>query len=51
MIAVWTRVIVLAAGWMAALGTALLASALLGTPKLAVLLASGGLWTCLLLLQ
>jgi hypothetical protein len=51
MIAVWARMVVLAAGWFAALGTALLASALLGLPKLPILLASGGLWTCLLLLQ
>ena len=40
----------LAAGWLAALGTASLAGALLGVPKLPVLLVSGGLWTCLLLL-
>jgi len=50
MIAVWARLLALAAGWLAAGGTALLAGALLGVPKLPVLLASGGLWTCLLLL-
>jgi hypothetical protein len=36
---------------MAACATALLAGFLLGTPKLLVFLASGALWTCLLLLQ
>lgn len=51
MIAIWARMIVLAAGWMAALGTAILAASLLGVPKWPVLLASGGIWTCLLLLQ
>jgi hypothetical protein len=51
MIAVWARILVLAAGWLAALGTAQLAGALLGIPKLPVLLTSGSLWTCLLLLQ
>jgi hypothetical protein len=40
-----------AAGWLAAVGTALIAGALLGIPKLPVLLASGALWTCLLLLE
>jgi hypothetical protein len=51
MIAIWARILVLAAGWLAALGTAELAGVLLGTPKLPVLLTSGSLWTCLLLLQ
>jgi len=50
MTAVLARVLVLAAGWAVAGGTALLAGALLGVPKLPVLLA-GGVWTCLLLLQ
>jgi hypothetical protein len=51
MIAVWARFLVLAAGWAAAGATALIAGALLGVPKLPVLLAGGGLWTCLLLLE
>jgi len=50
-IGVWARVLALGAGRVAAAGTALLAGALLGIPKLPVLLASGGVWTCLLLLQ
>jgi hypothetical protein len=51
MLAVWARLLALAAGWAAAGAAALLAGALLGIPKLPVLLASGGVWTCLLLLQ
>ena len=51
MIAILTRLIVLGAGWLAALGTALLAGTLLGVPMLPVFLASGGVWTCLLLLD
>ncbi len=51
MLAVLARLLVLAAGWAAAAGTAPLAGALLGIPKLPVLLAGGGVWTCLLLLQ
>lgn len=51
MIGVWARVLALGAGWIAAAGIAFLAGALLGIPKLPVLLASGGVWTCLLLLQ
>jgi hypothetical protein len=41
----------LAAGWATAGATAFLAGALLGIPKLPVLLAGGGAWTCLLLLH
>ena len=48
---VFARLIVLLAGWAAALGTSLLASSMLATPRLPVLLVSGGLWTCLLLLD
>ena len=51
MIAVLARMLVLAAGWIAAWATAALAATLLGVPEWPVLLASGGLWTCLLLLQ
>jgi hypothetical protein len=51
MTAVLARLLVLAAGWAAAGGTALLAGALLGVPELPVLLAGGGGWTGLLLLQ
>jgi hypothetical protein len=40
-----------AAGWLAAVGIALIAGALFGIHKLPVLLASGALWTCLLLLE
>jgi hypothetical protein len=36
---------------MSAAGTALVAGALLGASKIPVLLASGGIWTCLLLLE
>jgi hypothetical protein len=49
--AVWVRLLVLATGWAAAVVIALLAGALLSLPKLPVLLAGGGIWTCLLLLQ
>jgi hypothetical protein len=49
--AVWARLIVLAAGWAAAITTAIIAGDLLQTPELPVALASGGIWTCLLLLQ
>lgn len=45
------RLIVLLAGWAAALTTALLGSALLSTPRLSVFLVSGGLWTCAMLLD
>lgn len=48
---VWARILVLAAGWVAALATALLSSSLLATPRLSVFLVSGGLWTCALLLD
>jgi hypothetical protein len=48
---VWARLLALGGVWIAACGTALLAGFLLGIPKLPVLLASGALWTCLLLLQ
>lgn len=48
---VWARLIVLLAGWLAALATALTASALLATPRLPVFLVSGGLWTAVMLLD
>ena len=51
MIFVWARLLALASGWIAACGMALLAGILLGIPELPVLLTSGALWTCLLLLQ
>ena len=47
----FARIVVLVAGWLAASATAVLAHLLLGTPELPVLLAGGGVWTCLLLLQ
>jgi hypothetical protein len=50
LIFVWARILALAAGWIAALSTGLLAGLLLGIPPLPVVLASGMLWTCLLLL-
>ena len=49
--AVWARLLLLAAGWGAAAVMALLAGAILGLPKLPVLLAGGVIWTWLLLLQ
>ena len=51
MIAVWARLLALCTGWIAAAGAALLVSTLLGVSALPVLLAGGGIWTCLLLLQ
>jgi len=51
MLMVLARLIALFGGWIAALATAVLAHFLLGTPEMPVLLASGGIWTCLLLLQ
>ncbi|CAL8981914.1 hypothetical protein RHODGE_RHODGE_02901 [Rhodoplanes serenus] len=48
---VWARILMLVAGWAAALATALLSSSLLATPRLSVFLVSGGLWTCALLLD
>ena len=48
---VLARVLALASGWMAALVTAVLAGMLLHVPVMPVLLASGALWTCLLLLR
>ena len=51
MVFVLARLLVLGGGWLAACATAVLAGLLLGVPKLPVLLASGALWTCLLLLQ
>jgi hypothetical protein len=50
MAAVWARLLVLAAGWAASALIALLAGTLLDIPKLPVLLAGGGIWTCLLLI-
>jgi hypothetical protein len=51
MAGVWVRLLLLAAGWVAAAIIALLAGSLFGLPKLPVLLAGGVIWTCLLLLQ
>ncbi|MFD2182079.1 hypothetical protein [Rhodoplanes azumiensis] len=48
---VLARLIVLLAGWAAALATALTASALMSTPRLSVFLVSGGLWTAVMLLD
>jgi hypothetical protein len=48
--AVWARILVLATGWVATAIVALIAGVLLSIPKLPVLLAGGGIWTCLLLL-
>jgi hypothetical protein len=50
MAAVWARLLVLAAGWAASALIALLAGTLLDIPKLPVLLAGGGIWSCLLLI-
>jgi hypothetical protein len=47
----FARIVALVVGWLAASATAALAHLLLGTPVLPVLLAGGGVWTCLLLLQ
>lgn len=51
MVFVWARLLVLGSGWVAAAGAALIANYLLGVPELPTFLASGALWTCLLLLQ
>jgi hypothetical protein len=51
MIWILARLLALGAGWMAACGTAVLAGFLLGVPILPVFLASGAIWTCLLLLE
>jgi hypothetical protein len=51
LIFVWARILALAAGWIAAVCTGLLAGLLLGISPLSVSLAAGTLWTCLLLLQ
>src|SRR5262249_57824749 len=51
MVFVWARLLVLGGGWLAAAVTALIANSLLGAPELPTFLASGALWTCLLLLQ
>ncbi|NVO15777.1 MAG: hypothetical protein HXX10_17225 [Rhodoplanes sp.] len=48
---IWARLLVLLAGWAAALTTALLASTLMATPRLSVFLVSGGLWTAAMLLD
>jgi len=48
--AVWIRIFLLALGWAASAGIALIAGLLFGLPKLAVLLAAGITWTCFLLL-
>jgi hypothetical protein len=45
------RLFALGCGWLAAGATALLSGFLLGVPILPVFLASGFLWTCLLLLD
>jgi hypothetical protein len=45
------RLFALGCGWLAAGVTALLSGFLLGVPILPVFLASGFLWTCLLLLD
>ncbi len=51
MVFVWARLLVLGSGWVAAAAAALIANSLLGVPELPTFLASGALWTCLLLLQ
>jgi hypothetical protein len=51
LIYVLARLFALGSGWLAACVTAFLAGFFLGVPKLPVLLVSGALWTCLLLLK
>jgi hypothetical protein len=51
LIFIWARLLGLGAGWLAACATAILAGYFLEIPELPVFLASGGLWTCLLLLE
>jgi len=51
MVFVWARLLVLGSGWVAAAAAALIANSLLGVRELPTFLASGALWTCLLLLQ
>jgi hypothetical protein len=51
MIAVLARLIALLAGWLVALVLALVVGAWFGTPELPVFFTTGGIWTCLLLLQ
>jgi hypothetical protein len=48
--AVWMRIMLLIIGWMAAAVVAIIAGIVLGTSFLAILLASGGAWTCVVLM-
>ncbi len=51
MLVILARILALLSGWVAALLLALLAGLLLAAPKIPVLLLSGAIWTCLLLVQ